>query len=256
MEIYVILFDGQLINLCVKGTDTFAIVKTYIQKQQRPYKGRFVFKGEEFKNEDMMLKDCKIETGSTLHLVCHIHENGNPDIIGYSGLDDNSIDFLNHYNLQPKFLLSCSACCISYLVNKRQYTLLEKESLSIVCYSNLVNPHTLTSSYLTGPSEQDGLIHGQFATGEDINEGLPLHRKVTNSLTYQLYTKEDEYNPLYPPVGPFSQRIESIGFDVLQKSDVEKSYLNYCNATLIELLLEANGSNSWAGIVKFKRCNY
>lgn len=104
---------------------------------------------------------------------------------------------------------------------------------------------------------------GQFQTGQlhDKNFRIIKNRRgrgnqepaskavVNNHHTYHYYTKgEDPLLPDRVSVGiVLSARLESIGVNVLQKDEISGTFLNYCDAALLELYREAVGKETLQG---------
>ena len=162
------------------------------------------------------------------------HERAPSHLVGIdAGRNESSDDFSRRYELEDEadFDLDCVAACWNFLTRQRQYTHAEGNTNRVKFGRNVQN---WTDCYLSM-----GRSHGQFQTGEDLNQGTMATRVVAGGMTYQLYTHGEQPNTISVGV-PVRARLESIAvnardFREARVISINGSTLNYHNAALLEL---------------------
>ncbi len=160
---------------------------------------------------------------------CHFHTNEVPqDMHVHSGLVPGNC-FLKTRDrtlIRPTFVLECTACCWSYLCGRNYRQL---NGLRMVKFDDQAN----TSCYVNGNRGVCGVV----MTGYDLNIFPCGPRPVDHSVVYQLYGAP----PGAIAIGaPMTARIEAIGVRVLTANHMKGTYLNYADAAMLEVFMEAH----------------
>lgn len=151
-----------------------------------------------------------------------------------AGYSDEGREFAKTYHLQLEFPVECLGCCLDYLTDVREYERLDvaAQDSELVCF--------LPSGVYTVPAvscfvkrSQRG-PHGQVATGQDPTLGKSEKTAVTGGETYRFYSPAGGL-----AVGTvITARMESLEIRKASSELLASIYLNYTDATLLELYRE------------------
>jgi hypothetical protein len=164
-----------------------------------------------------------------------------------SGLDATANEFINWYLIgAAPFNFDCAGCCISWLVNQRQYAH-QGGQVSRVVFPSVGLPWdggNLTACFARRPGGAG--VKGQLATLHDINLGQLGPRAFASSHTYQMYSPTGNLTIGYAAV----VRVESIAIDVLRRPELHHVSVNYVNAVLLEMYRQDGGKPSLTGTIE------
>lgn len=148
------------------------------------------------------------------------------DLRMFSGFADRGQDFIDDYELDIQFDITCLGCCLDYLITDRRYTQVVGPFDRV--HFTLGNTPNV-SSFVRVPG--GGGRRGQIATLKDLNMGIPTKRPFHQSRTYQLYGQTGGLSM----GAAVTARMESSAIDVATAGELSSIYVNYADAALVEL---------------------
>ena len=133
--------------------------------------------------------------------------------------------------------------CWEYLINQRQYAQRNAGNSNRVI-------HGVCDDYTNCFLDQSQNKNGQYKVYEEGPRARGSQLTLFgNSRTYHLYWEDPEVQLTSVALEhPVTAHVVSISVNVLQREDIIRTSLNYCNAALLELYREMNNQDSLQGI--------
>eukprot|EP01099_Mayorella_cantabrigiensis_P001697 TRINITY_DN1752_c0_g3_i1.p1 TRINITY_DN1752_c0_g3~~TRINITY_DN1752_c0_g3_i1.p1 ORF type:complete len:208 (+),score=23.45 TRINITY_DN1752_c0_g3_i1:50-673(+) len=173
----------------------------------------------------------------------HLPKNWASQLNGQdSGFNPDSETFRKLYNLEPEWDITCSACCLSYLIGKRSYREIFGGPAPYVKYGK--EEKECTDCVLRVPRKG---VNGQIWTTPDLNLSMVKIRPFHNSRTYQFYSADPAQLGTLSIGDQVFARLESIAVNVVKDQELSHIQMNYCNGALLELFRQSEKGNPFPG---------